>query len=239
MKNVFKRIVRVCDRVLRNRSTSKLFPTRLSWELVGLSRSLTMEAILRGFKDEQEFWETGKKDASKIIRFVDRRSIVLDVGCGIGRVMKYIAPFCKEIHGVDVSALILRRAKLELKESDNCFFHRGDFKVFNAFPANTFDLVYSLYVLQHMEKEDAYMCLLGISRLLKKNGVVYAQFPDFTSNHYFSLFESYALNNSRYGARVRFYTRPEIERLFEGANIRLLEYTAIDENIFVAGVKDA
>jgi ubiquinone/menaquinone biosynthesis C-methylase UbiE len=235
-----RNLIRISDRILRNRLTSRLFSSaRFSWELAGLSRALTMEAILRGVENEQKFWKTGEQDASRLLRFIDNSSIVLDVGCGIGRVMRFIAPECREIIGVDTSSLILRRAKRELDNFKNCHFYRHDFKTFNAFPNDSFDLIYSFFTLQHMEKEDAYLCLRRMQHFLKPGGSMYLQFPDFTTDHYFSLFEEYATGGSRYGARVRAYTRPEIEKLFQGAKIRILEYAKENENVFVTGTKQA
>lgn len=240
MHGMRERFIAIGNKILRNRFTSRLFfSARLTWELVGLSKGLSMEAILRGVDNEQEFWKRGEEDASRLLKFVNRESIVLDVGCGIGRVMKFIAPYCKEIHGVDTSALILRRAKKELKGLKNCFFYRTDFKRFDICCADSFDLIYSFFTLQHMEKEDAYLCLMRMRNLLKPGGIVYMQFPDFTSDHYFSLFEEYALSGSRYGARVRFYTKAEIEKLFEGVRLRLLAYVKENENVFVTGMKNA
>jgi ubiquinone/menaquinone biosynthesis C-methylase UbiE len=236
---MLRKFIRVSDRILRNRLTSRLFSSaRFSWELAGLSRALTIEAILRGFNNEQEFWKTGEQDASRLLSFIDNASIVLDVGCGIGRVMKFIAPNCKEINGVDTSSLILRRAKRELTSFKNCHFYRQDFKRFNAFSHDSFDLIYSFYTLQHMEKEDAYICLRRMQRLLRPKSIIYLQFPDFTADHYFSLFEKYALGGSKYGARVRAYTKPEIEKLFQGARIKMLEYAKENENVFVTGTKE-
>ncbi len=40
---------------------------------------------------------------------MNKESIVLYVGCGMGRAMKFATPYCKEIHGVDTSTLALRR----------------------------------------------------------------------------------------------------------------------------------
>lgn len=234
-----KKLIRLSDRILRNRITSRLFSSaRFSWELVGLSRALTMEAISRGGANEREFWKTGERDASRLLRFIDNSSVVLDVGCGIGRVMRFIAPYCREISGVDTSSLILRKARHELSSCRNCNFYRQDFKRFNAFPDDSFDLIYSFYVLQHMEKEDAYICLKRIQLLLKPKGIIYLQFPDFTSDHYFALFEEYALRGSKYGARVRAYTKPEIEKMLQGAKIRILEYSKENENVFVTGTKE-
>jgi hypothetical protein len=53
------------------------------------------------------------------------------------------------------------------------------------------------------------------------------------------LFQEYALKRSKYGARVRFYTRPEIEQLFAGARIEILEYRKENENVFVTGIKSS
>ena len=234
-----KKLVRISDKILRNRFTSKLFSSaRFSWEIAGLTRALTMEAILRGV-NEQDFWKEGERDASRLTRFVDPSSVVLDVGCGIGRVMKFIAPKCREISGVDTSTLILRRAKHELRSFKNCHLYRQDFKKCSAFSNDSFDLVYSFYVLQHMEKEDAYLSLLLMRRILKPKGILYLQFPDFTSDHFFSLFEKYASSGSKYGARVRAYTKPEIERLFQGAGLEIMEYVKEDENLYVTGTKPA
>jgi ubiquinone/menaquinone biosynthesis C-methylase UbiE len=236
---VLRKFIHISNRILRNRLTSRLFSSaRFSWELAGLSRALTMEAILRGFSNEQEFWKTGEKDASRVLRFIDNSSIVLDVGCGIGRVMKFVAPNCREIIGVDKSSLILKRAKSELTNFKNCHFYRHDFEGFNVLPHDSLDLIYSFYTLQHMEKEDAYICLRRMQRLLKPNGHIYLQFPDFTSDHYFSLFEEYSLSGSKYGARVRAYTKPEIEKMFAGAKIKILEYAKENENVFVTGTKE-
>ncbi|MCJ7719135.1 class I SAM-dependent methyltransferase [Candidatus Bathyarchaeota archaeon] len=230
-----KSFIAFSNKILRNRLTSKLFSSaRFTWELAGLTRGLTVEAILRGIGDEQEFWKRGEEDASRLLKFVNKESTVLDVGCGIGRVMKSVAPHCREIHGVDTSALILRRTKNELKGLKNCFFHRKDFAGF-SFPDNSFDLIYSFYTLQHMEKEDAYLSLRRMHSMIKPQGIIYIQFPDFCSSHYFSLFEEYALRHSKYGARVRCYTKPEIEQLYAGAGIKITEYKKENENIFVTG----
>jgi SAM-dependent methyltransferase len=37
---------------------------------------------------------------------------VLELGCGNGRLSRLIAPFCGEVHGVDISATMIRRAGL-------------------------------------------------------------------------------------------------------------------------------
>jgi hypothetical protein len=38
-------------------------------------------------------------------------------------------------------------------------------------------------------------------------------------------------------ARVRAYTRPEIEKLFQGAKLEIVNYAQEDENVFVRSTK--
>jgi ubiquinone/menaquinone biosynthesis C-methylase UbiE len=116
-----------------------------------------MDAILCDVKDGNKFWSYGEKDAEKLKIFVDKNSVVLDVGCGIGRVEKFLAKYCKEIHGVDVSGRMIRFARNERKECKNCFFHKTNGMDFSIFPDNKFDFVFSIITLQHLEKEDVYI----------------------------------------------------------------------------------
>lgn len=53
------------------------------------------------------------------------------------------------------------------------------------FQDETFDFVYSILTLQHMKKEDAYVTLSEIYRVLKPGGRAIFSFPNFLSDEYF------------------------------------------------------
>ena len=106
-----KELINLGYKILNSRLFSRLFSSyKLTWELAGITKSTAMDAVLRGVSNEEEFWTLGENVAEELKKFVNKDSIVLDVGCGIGRVEKFLAPYCKEVHGVDVSGRMIKLA---------------------------------------------------------------------------------------------------------------------------------
>lgn len=85
---------------------------------------------------------TGRRDP-KTLR-------ALEIGCGIGRVTKYLAETFGEVHGVDVSGEMIQQAIKRLANVPNAFFREGNGSNFSDFPNNYFDFVFSAYVFQHV-----------------------------------------------------------------------------------------
>jgi ubiquinone/menaquinone biosynthesis C-methylase UbiE len=233
-----KTIIRIGYRILNSRHFSKIFSSyRFTWEAAGITRNLALDAVLRGVYNEEEFWEKGRDDAKALRPFVSSNSICLDIGCGIGRVIKFLAPHVKEIHGVDVSSRFLKLAKNNLKAHSNIVFHTNNGHDFHFLHDDMFDFVYSLLVLQHIEKEDVYLYLEEIHRVLRKGGVTYLQIPNFLSDTVFGWYVKYAKQNTRHLARIRGYTEPEIERMMYGVGFSNMEISSRGDNIVVIATK--
>jgi ubiquinone/menaquinone biosynthesis C-methylase UbiE len=101
---------------------------------------------------------------------------VLEVGCGIGRLMKPVAEKVKQVYGLDFSDQMLKESKEYLKDSPNAetLKVQGDwsFRVMS----NSMDLVYSVIVFQHIPERliiEKYMA--EIYRVLKPGGIVRIQ----------------------------------------------------------------
>ncbi len=85
------------------------------------------------------------------------------------------------------------------------------------------DLVFSFLVLQHLEREDAFLYLRDAHRVLKPGGRLLTQFPNLLSSEYTRAFLDGADNFPRSLGRVRLYTEPEVRHLLATAGFEVTE----------------
>jgi SAM-dependent methyltransferase len=181
------------------------------------------DAILTGANPE-DFERTGQSDADLLGRYLRGDEVVLNIGCGVGRVDKYLAPRVRELHAIDVSGEMIRRARTRLEGLPNVRLREVRNKEFlSAFDSGRFDLVFSFLVLQHLEKEDAFLYLRDAARVLKPGGWLVTQFPNFLSPPYTCGFVDSAGARPRGPDRVRAYTEPEVRHLLATAGFAVAD----------------
>jgi SAM-dependent methyltransferase len=185
-----------------------------------MARSSALYSIY-ATEDQQQFERGGMDDARRIAQWVSTDSIVLDVGCGIGRIEKYLAPYCRELHAVDVSQEMLSQARTRLTGVPNVYLHHTTATDLSCLKDHTVDLAFSLLVLQHIEKEDAFLALREIHRVLKPAGLAYLQFPSLFADVYFRAFVEAAVMETRPVHRMRLYTPAEATFLLGKAGFRI------------------
>lgn len=98
-------------------------------------------------------------------------NIVLDVGCGTGRLGTYVAQIIGKtghLYGIDLSEHRIALARRRAKELNNASFDVGTATDLGNFKENTFDYVYANSVIHHIE--DKARVFLEIHRVLKKDG---------------------------------------------------------------------
>jgi len=125
-------------------------------------------AILSKF-NEKKFWDMKVK-----INRLNKDTILLDLGCGIGRVAKCVSLFVKEYHGVDFSPKMINKAKKIFEDNKNVFFYTNNGIDLRGFEDDKFDMVYVELVFQHMQKEITFNYFREVYRVLKKGGVFLA-----------------------------------------------------------------
>lgn len=127
---------------------------------------------------EDTFWESGERDWRITAEglSVDWLSSArtLDVGCGIGRLLKTAASVVSSVTGFDISSECIRIAKKHFQDAPNVDFVLGDGIKLSGF-VGTYDLVYSFAALPHLTPETFAQYLLDIRAITHCNSRVRLQ----------------------------------------------------------------
>lgn len=154
------------------------------WTKLGADDPLWAVLVRPGTKggrwDPDEFLETGREEIDHSMDHLYRRAPeieierALDFGSGAGRLTQALAEHADEVVGVDISEPMVEKAR-ELDVDDNCEFVHNDRPDLSKFADDSFDLVYSSLVLQHMPRHHAKKYLQEKARVLRPGGALIVQ----------------------------------------------------------------
>src|SRR5438105_11020119 len=133
------------------------------WNAFGVSDPfwaiLSDPAKRHGGWDTSEFFQTGADWIANVIRYVDSLGVqlgrrrALDFGCGAGRLTQALCDHFDRCDGIDIAASMLELAEQFNRHGERCQYHLNSANDLRLFPDGSFDFVYSLIVLQHMEPQ--------------------------------------------------------------------------------------
>jgi SAM-dependent methyltransferase len=172
--------------------------------------------------DERSYQSSGRTEAEALRRFLGPDMRVLDIGCGTGRVMEHLAPWCREVHGIDISERMVAGGRERLAHLSNVQFHHGNGYDLAGFEDGSFDVVYSIVALQHMPRTVAYNYLLESNRVLTEDGVLWCYVPNLLRDDAFAAFHH--LSQPWFVSHpypMNFYTPQEIARVVVAAGFWL------------------
>lgn len=98
--------------------------------------------------------------------------IILDFGCGVGRVSKLIAEKSFAVVGVDTNSEMIKIAK-EKFSLNNKVRYQTLTKITVESKDDYFDKAFSHWVFQHINDEDSLQWLFELKRVIKSNGKIF------------------------------------------------------------------
>ncbi|MFA5998227.1 MAG: class I SAM-dependent methyltransferase [Candidatus Paceibacterota bacterium] len=169
---------------------------------------------------EEEFEESGEKDFTELIagdeilahRLVDfKDKTVLEIGCGIGRITKFLSLRFKKVFAVDISAEMIKAGSERLQNLANITFIANDGERYPSIEDSTVDFVFSYIVFQHMpDKKIILENLKEIRRVLAPHGVAKIQLRGLPTSKY----------NWFYGPS---FSKDEIENILGSLGLKLIK----------------
>jgi ubiquinone/menaquinone biosynthesis C-methylase UbiE len=134
--------------------------------------------------DRDDFFATGTAEAEAFMRragelgFPRERGRALDFGCGLGRMTRALAQHFDEVVGVDISEEMIRGASDANADVDGVSFVVNHASDLNRFPDASFDLIYSVIVLQHVPDRVAIESYVSdFCRVLRPGGLAVFTLP--------------------------------------------------------------
>lgn len=128
---------------------------------------------------EGDFWRSGWDQAAEVAEYAKRGQVVVDFGCGIGRLTAPLAELGFDVVGVDSSQQMLDAAAARLKEMGvKARLVRSDGKdLVRCLGKKKPVLIVARAVLIHHSAEDVGRLLHSMARALRKGGVIVADLP--------------------------------------------------------------
>jgi ubiquinone/menaquinone biosynthesis C-methylase UbiE len=128
------------------------------------------------WQNEDAFHESGLRDLKKILGDCTPLSgggRILEIGCGIGRLLKPLALERSdiEIYGVDVSTEMIQQARERMSSFPHVYFFPVNGRDLSLFGKAYFDLVFSYITFQHMPRLYVSDLCKEVFRVLKKEGM--------------------------------------------------------------------
>jgi SAM-dependent methyltransferase len=133
--------------------------------------------------DLAEFFATGRREIADAMRIAEslgvpvRRDAALDFGCGAGRLTQALAEWFGHVTGVDISAGMLDLARRHNRAGDRCTFVLNLHDDLSQLPGDSFDMVFSRIVLQHLPSRHVRRYVREFVRVLRPGGLALFQLP--------------------------------------------------------------
>jgi SAM-dependent methyltransferase len=194
-----------------------------------------------GVTEEAALEATGKET----LRFlqdsvcIGKDDVVLEIGCGVGRVGKVVAPRCRKWIGCDVASNMLSLTADRLKDLSNVELVELSGYDLSGVADASVDVVYCTVVFMHLESWDRYNYILEAFRVLRPGGRIYVDNINLCSDGGWKVFEIHRAFSpaSRPPHMTQNSTPQEIETYLKRAGFSDVQIRTDDDWIRAWGTK--
>ena len=171
-------------------------PARSEYKKVWSALSTTEDQAklhVIGVTDEAALRATGEQTLGFLQESVGIRKddVVLEIGCGIGRVGKLVAPLCRKWIGCDVTSNMLLLAAERLRDLPNVELKEISGYDLRGVADASVDVVYCTVVFMHLETWDRYNYISEAFRALRSGGRIYVDNINLCSDGGWKVFETH------------------------------------------------
>ncbi|NMC35889.1 class I SAM-dependent methyltransferase [Candidatus Beckwithbacteria bacterium] len=148
-----------------------------------------------------------EKILRKFISILPKDSLVLDLGCGNGRDMKFLFQNNIKVEGYDFSEEMIKIAKKNVPQAN---FSLKDIEK-DLFPKQKYDGIIANCSLLHFPKNKISKIFAKIHQTIKKNGIFLVRFKAGSGEHELEI----EINQQKIKRFFAFYSKKELKHLLE------------------------
>jgi 2-polyprenyl-3-methyl-5-hydroxy-6-metoxy-1,4-benzoquinol methylase len=175
-------------------------------------------------KDEQ----THNKIIEKTKKYLKMSDVVLDFGCGTGRISNEIAGNVKVVHAIDISSRMIEIAKAKAVGRNIVNIDYAQATIFDErYQRGSFDVLFAFYILHLLEEPQK--ALQRMYELLKPGGLIISATPCMGEKKFLSTFLSLF---SKLGLvpRIRSFMVSDLEAAFANENFLIIENECLHQS---------
>lgn len=203
------------NRALHSKLGALLLRGNFAWKVASWARPLAMVAT-GGTTSHESFYGAAAAKAEKLVPYLRPESRVLDLGCGLGRFEKFLAPYCARITGLDPIPGFVRSASYENKHLPNVEFRVSNGTDLSGVPDTSVDFLFSFGVFERLAKDLVRGYVGETSRVLATGGRTYLEFLAEAGPGFFSE------DGTWWDASVyTFWSPEEVRGLIEAADLAI------------------
>lgn len=185
-----RQLARRCKRLLRGAPETRRAAYKTVWEAQARSEDDAKIAVA-GYTSEEDLARTAEMTIQLLYETVGIRptDTILEIGAGVGRVGRRLAPLCHEWIGGDVSDRMLAHLRRRLEDLPNVRTVSLNGYDLSPVASASLDVVYSTVVFMHLEEWERYRYIQEAYRVLKPEGRLYVDNFNLLSEEGWAVFE--------------------------------------------------